>query len=56
MNYTEEDVKKAAGQAMRAGVQAGINQERERILRLLDDEADKGSVNWLMSLINKDAK
>jgi hypothetical protein len=29
----------------------GVKDERERILRLLDDKADLGPVNWLIALI-----
>lgn len=43
-------------QATTEAFEAGVKAERERILRLLDDEADKGPVNWLIALITKDAK
>ena len=29
----------------------GVKDERERILRLLDEKADLGPVNWLIALI-----
>jgi len=35
------------------GFNKGINYERERILRLLDHNADKGPVNWLISKIKE---
>jgi hypothetical protein len=37
MTYDEDDIKKAAGQAMRAGVEAGKSAEQERIIKLLTD-------------------
>ena len=38
MIYDEEYIKKISGQSMRAGVESGTQAERERIIKLLEDE------------------
>jgi hypothetical protein len=50
MTYDEDDIKKAAGQAMRAGVEAGKSAEQERIIKLFT-EADSTSSAWAIALI-----
>jgi hypothetical protein len=35
------------------GFRKGIDYERERILRILDNNADNGPVNWLISKIKE---
>lgn len=49
-------VKDLNNEAYQMGLEAGIKQERARILRVLDEESDNVPVNWLIFKINKESK